>query len=332
MDAFGNVSLVATAADADDAGLEPGRRLSVAGRAVRTRPSTRSRSPTPSPARSCSWSTRLARSRWRSTAATPRAALELERRRSGGAGAGVTAFGQPHLHLRITGSTNDRARELAQAGAPNGTVVTAGEQSAGRGRRGRTWAAPAGQALLYSAILRPLDLTHVLLAARGAGGRLRGGRGRGAGSRGADQVAERRLARRAKVAGVLIEARPPEWAVIGIGVNVAIDAADFPADLRWPATSIGGAATVAATRDAVSRALGRWVDAPADEVLAEFRRRDALVGREIAWEGGGIDARRRHGGRHRRARQPRGRAGGRRARRAGRRRGHPARLRVGFPA
>ncbi len=49
------------------------------------------------------------------------------------------------------------------------------------------------------------------------------------------------------------------------------------------------APTVAATRDAVSDALGRWVDAPAAEVLAEFRRRDALVGREIAWEGGGID-------------------------------------------
>ena len=40
-------------------------------------------------------------------------------------------------------------------------------------------------------------------------------------------------------------------------------------------------------RDAVSDALGRWVDAPAEEVLAEFRRRDALLGREIAWEGAG---------------------------------------------
>ena len=58
--------------------------------------------------------------------------------------------------------------------------------------------------------------------------------------------------------------------MIGIGVNVAIDAADFPADLRWPATSIGGGATVGATRDAVSDALGRWVDAPAAEVLASF--------------------------------------------------------------
>lgn len=201
----------------------------------------------------------------------------------------MNAFGQPHLHLRTVGSTNDRARELAQTGAPNGTVVTAGEQSAGRGRRGRIWAAPAGQALLYSAILRPLDLTHLLLPLAVPV----------AVCEAVEEVAPGVEARikwpndvwldEAKVAGVLIEARPPEWAVIGIGVNVAIDAADFPADLRWPATSIGGVARVATTRDAVSDALGRWVDAPAEEVLAEYRRRDALVGREIAWEGGGID-------------------------------------------
>ena len=75
----------------------------------------------------------------------------------------MSAFGSRTSTSGVTGSTNDRARELAEAGAPSGTVVTAGEQSAGRGRRGRIWAAPAGQALLYSAILRPLELTHALL-------------------------------------------------------------------------------------------------------------------------------------------------------------------------
>ena len=44
-------------------------------------------------------------------------------------------LGQPRLHLRETGSTNDRARELAAAGAPHGTLVTAGTQTAGRGRQ-----------------------------------------------------------------------------------------------------------------------------------------------------------------------------------------------------
>jgi BirA family transcriptional regulator, biotin operon repressor / biotin---[acetyl-CoA-carboxylase] ligase len=72
-------------------------------------------------------------------------------------------FGAPHRHFRVTDSTNARARELVEAGAPHGTVVTADEQTEGRGRQGRTWTAPPGKALLYSAILRPLDQRHLLL-------------------------------------------------------------------------------------------------------------------------------------------------------------------------
>ena len=84
-----------------------------------------------------------------------------------------TTLGRPRLHLRVTTSTNDRARALAQDGAPHGTLVTAGEQAAGRGRQGRTWSAPAGQALLLSLVLR--DPPALLPLAAGAGG----GRGRG---------------------------------------------------------------------------------------------------------------------------------------------------------
>ena len=51
-------------------------------------------------------------------------------------------IGRPRLHLRTTTSTNDRARELAAGGAPHGTLVTAEEQTAGRGRQGRAWIAP----------------------------------------------------------------------------------------------------------------------------------------------------------------------------------------------
>jgi BirA family biotin operon repressor/biotin-[acetyl-CoA-carboxylase] ligase len=181
------------------------------------------------------------------------------------------------------------SQELAESGAPSGTVVTAAEQSAGRGRRGRVWSAPAGAALLYSAILRPLELEHVLLplsvpvavcqaveSVAGVEARIKWPNDVWIGE--------------AKVSGVLIEARPPEWAVIGIGVNVAIGPDLFPGDLRWPATSIGGAVSVGVARDAVSAALADWVEAPDDRVLAEFRRRDALAGREVRWEGSGIEA------------------------------------------
>src|SRR5438445_13549718 len=63
-------------------------------------------------------------------------------------------LGRPRLHLRNTDSTNERARALAAAGAPHGTLVTAAEQTAGRGRQGRSWSAPAGSSLLMSLLVR----------------------------------------------------------------------------------------------------------------------------------------------------------------------------------
>src|ERR1700689_5145724 len=75
------------------------------------------------------------------------------------------AFGTLHRHYRQTDSTNTRARELAAAGAPHGTVVTAAEQTEGRGRQGRSWCAPADKALLYSAILLPLERRQLLALA-----------------------------------------------------------------------------------------------------------------------------------------------------------------------
>src|SRR5688572_21865238 len=57
-------------------------------------------------------------------------------------------------HFETLGSTNDEAKALARAGAPAGTIVWADEQSAGRGRRGRTWLSPPGN-LYLSLVLRP---------------------------------------------------------------------------------------------------------------------------------------------------------------------------------
>ena len=73
------------------------------------------------------------------------------------------SFGERHEHHARLESTNTRARELAAEGAPHGTVVTADEQTAGRGRQGRSWVAPPGKALLYTAIDRPLTDHHVML-------------------------------------------------------------------------------------------------------------------------------------------------------------------------
>ena len=206
-------------------------------------------------------------------------------------------FGAPHRHFWVTDSPNLRGRELAETGAPGGTVVSASEQTEGRGRRGRVWTAPEGKALLYSAVLRPLDERHLLLplsvplAICAAAERLRSGiectlkwpndvwlEGR-------------------KLAGVLIEAKPQDgWAVIGIGLNLSIEPHEFPPDLRQPAISLGGAVTPEHARRELDSQLARWTCAGEEEILAEWGRRDALRGREIAWEEGsgvadGIDGR-----------------------------------------
>ncbi|HWW67173.1 MAG TPA: biotin--[acetyl-CoA-carboxylase] ligase, partial [Solirubrobacterales bacterium] len=196
------------------------------------------------------------------------------------------SFGAPHRHFRRTDSTNTRARELAAAGAPHGTVVTAAEQTAGRGRQGRTWTAPPGKALLYSAILRPLGERPLLPLSAAL----------------AVCEAAERLAPKVecsvkwpndvwvegrKLAGVLIEARPrEEWAVIGVGVNLSIEPHEFPADLRHPATSLGGGISVEEARQALDTQLDRWSTENPDRVLTAWRQRDALHGREVAWEGG----------------------------------------------
>jgi BirA family biotin operon repressor/biotin-[acetyl-CoA-carboxylase] ligase len=196
------------------------------------------------------------------------------------------SFGRPHRHYRSTDSTNTRARELAAAGAPHGTVVTATEQNAGRGRQGRTWTAPPGKALLYSAVLRPLEEHHAMLplavplAVSETAEELQPGIECGV-KWPNDILVEGR-----KLAGILIEARPQDgWAVIGIGLNLAIEQSEFPQELQETATSLA-AVSADVARSVVNNKLASWLDAEPDEVLNSWRKRDALLGREVAWEGG----------------------------------------------
>jgi BirA family transcriptional regulator, biotin operon repressor / biotin---[acetyl-CoA-carboxylase] ligase len=195
--------------------------------------------------------------------------------------------GRPRRHLRETTSTNERARELAAAGAPHGTLVTAGYQTAGRGRQGRTWTAPAGRALLLSLIVRELD---PLLPLR-AGLAVADLAGPGALVKWPNDV----LLDGRKVAGVLVEARPQEgWAVVGIGVNAALAPEELPAELN--AGTLGRRHDeLEATLDELLGHLGARLAEPADETLAALRTRDALLDRPLSWPGGegvgaGIDA------------------------------------------
>ena len=122
------------------------------------------------------------------------------------------SLGEPREHYETVTSTNERARQLAETGAPHGALVTADEQTAGRGRQGRSWVTPRGQAIAASIVLRDYD---DLLPLR-------------AGLAVADVVGPSALVKwpndvwldGRKVAGILVEARSdPGWAVLGIGVE-----------------------------------------------------------------------------------------------------------------
>jgi BirA family biotin operon repressor/biotin-[acetyl-CoA-carboxylase] ligase len=212
------------------------------------------------------------------------------------------SFGTPHRHFRQVGSTNTVAREMAEAGAPNGTVVTADEQTAGRGRQGRTWTAPPGSALLFSTIVRPLGKRQPLLplavplAVCEAAERLRPG------TRCKVKWPNDVHLDGRKLSGILIEARPQEeWAVVGVGLNLAIPDDGFPEELGGRAISLFGdddapREVADEARVALSEALGRWVEADTGTILAAWRERDTLLGREVSWERGsgvaeGIDER-----------------------------------------
>jgi BirA family biotin operon repressor/biotin-[acetyl-CoA-carboxylase] ligase len=189
-------------------------------------------------------------------------------------------LGRPRLHLRATTSTNDRARELAQAGAPHGTLVTAAEQTAGRGRQGRTWTAPPGSALLLSVILRdppslvPLAAALAVAEVAGAGAQIKWPN---------DVLLDDR-----KVAGILAEGRPQDgWAVLGIGLNVALRIEDLPPELHDTAGTLGlEPADLEPTLERLLAALERTLELDEAALLDAYRARDALRGREVSWATG----------------------------------------------
>ena len=191
-------------------------------------------------------------------------------------------IGSPHVHHRVTDSTNERAKALARAGAPHGTLVTAGEQTAGRGRQGRRWTAPPGAAVLMSVVLRELDellpLRAAVAACEAAGGPC------------AIKWPNDVWLDGRKLAGILVEGRPQEgWAVAGIGLNVDLTEEDLPPELRGSATSLriaGRARPVPEVRYALVEHLSARLEAPARDVLAAWRERDALRGRAVRWNGG----------------------------------------------
>jgi BirA family biotin operon repressor/biotin-[acetyl-CoA-carboxylase] ligase len=179
------------------------------------------------------------------------------------------------VHHRVTSSTNDRARELAASGAPHLALVTAREQTAGRGREGRTWAGSPGDSLLMSLVLRRYDALLPLRAGLAVAG-LAGPEARVKWPN--DVLVEGR-----KVAGILVEARPQDgWAVLGIGVNVRASSG-LPEELD--AASLGRDDVEETLAELLDR-LHERLDQPAHDAIADLRERDALLGRTVRWAAG----------------------------------------------
>ena len=151
--------------------------------------------------------------------------------------------GLPRLWLRTTPSTNDAARRWALAGAPDGALVTAHDQTAGRGQRGHTWSSPPGLGLPVSYILRPADCPASqanVWAVYGAMTALFALRALGLENL-AVKYPNDILCRGKKICGILAEPRLTatrvEFVILGIGLNLLQTPSDFPPDIRPAATS-----------------------------------------------------------------------------------------------
>jgi BirA family biotin operon repressor/biotin-[acetyl-CoA-carboxylase] ligase len=177
-------------------------------------------------------------------------------------------------------STNRYLLECASEGAAEGVVAVADEQTAGRGRLGRTWVAPVGSALLVSVLLRPhlpVDRTHLVtlaagLAALEAVGELCGAR---AGLKWPNDV----VVDDRKLAGILAEADGAGAVIVGMGCNVRPDALGEELAPIATAVDVDRRQLLAAWLQAYDTRLSAL-----DSVVAEATTKSATLGRRVRVE------------------------------------------------
>lgn len=202
-------------------------------------------------------------------------------------------FGRSLVWLPSVSSTNDVARELAREGAPEGTVVVADYQTAGRGRLGRRWVAPAGTSLLCSLLFRPSpeqvrDLP--ILCALAAADAIERAAGLAVALKWPNDLIVVRGEEWRKLGGILAEAETADgekgFVVVGIGINGNIPPAALPA-LSPEATSILAETGREVNREQLLEALLEQVDLRYERLrggqrpLAEWASRLATLGRRV---------------------------------------------------
>ena len=187
-------------------------------------------------------------------------------------------------------STNTYAKQLATTGAPEGTVILAGQQTGGRGRLGRSFSSPAGMGIYLSVILRPgcrpEELMHLTCATGVAAAEAIGRPGVGI-----KWTNDLVLGKR-KLGGILTELSIDpttgivDWAVVGIGINCCQQPWQFPEEIRDMACSLGMdwqdvSRLIADLIIALQQMRSRLLTHKAD-ILAEFAQRCVTIGSEIS--------------------------------------------------
>ena len=191
------------------------------------------------------------------------------------------------LVRETTASTNDDLRQLANDGAPEGLVLLAHRQVAGRGRRGAPWFSAPGESLAFSVLLRPQEpkaiWPRLSLAAGVAVAEAVESFGAGAGIKWPNDI----WIGSRKVAGILVEAGA-DFAIVGIGINVGTMC--FPGELESIATSLrletGRPDPPAEVLAAVIRRLSlRRLQIGGDfaELLQAVRQRCVLSGHRVSF-------------------------------------------------
>jgi BirA family biotin operon repressor/biotin-[acetyl-CoA-carboxylase] ligase len=155
----------------------------------------------------------------------------------------TNVIGRSLVYLPAVGSTNERARQLARAGAPEGTLVITDFQESGRGRLDRRWEAPPGSSLLLSLLFRPPLAPHeiqrlTMICGLAVLDAVQSETGLKVDLKWPNDV----VVGGGKLAGILTEielmGEGVDFAVVGIGLNVNVDPAQLPGDLLVPATSL----------------------------------------------------------------------------------------------
>ena len=215
------------------------------------------------------------------------------------------AIGRRIVYHASTGSTNDDARALAAAGEQEGTVVLADEQTAGRGRAGKSpWITPAGTSIAVSVLLRPTFSPEKLGAlAMMAGLAAVEGVRRGAGVSASLKWPNDVLVGERKLGGILVEsalgAAGIVYAVIGIGLNGNLREADLGPlpDAAIQPTTLLAAAGRPVSREAVIAALLEALDSryAADAgaggvLLRDYRAALSTLGRRVLVSGAGVSS------------------------------------------